>query len=425
VKLDDTPASSLHANPAERLADAIALPIGRWDRGARLLFCNAPYAQWAGRRSDELVGRTMAELYGDAAWAIAGPAFAAAFEGRTVGYERRLTHQGASARWTRAQVFPDRNAAGEVEAVYTVAFDIHDDVVEREALLAARQRLDRFTEHIPYPLTYVDRDCVLRFVNRAYTQVVGMRADELVGQHIGQARGEVRWARHRPYFERALAGETVLYTRLVDDLPQGPRWLRTSYVPDFDDNGQVQGVYTVTIDVHDLTEAQQQLQRSVERDGLTDALSRRTMMERLDAATAVCAAHPVALFFIDLDGFKLLNDAAGHAAGDTLLVALSQALQQAVRAEDAVGRFGGDEFLVLASVRDTAGAHALAAHLLDAVRDCAARSAGAHAVSASIGYAVAPNDATQPLRMLQLADHAMYAAKRAGKNRVMHCAGLD
>ena len=61
-------------------------------------------------------------------------------------------------------VFPDRNAAGEVEAVYTIAFDIHDDVVEREALVASRQRLDRFTEHIPYPLTYVDREFRLRFV---------------------------------------------------------------------------------------------------------------------------------------------------------------------------------------------------------------------------------------------------------------------
>ncbi len=425
MKLDDTPAASLSANPAERLVDAIALPIGRWDRAARLLFCNAPYASWAGRSSDELVGRTLAELYGEAAWAIASPAFEAAFAGRTVGYERRLTHQGASARWTRAMVFPDRNAEGEIEAVYTIAFDIHDDVIEREALVAARQRLDRFTEHIPYPLTYVDRDLVLRFVNRAYVQAAGMAAAELIGHPIGQVRGPARWARHQPYFDRALAGETAQYTRLVEDLPQGPRWLRTSYVPDFDDDGQVLGVYTVTIDVHDLTEAQQRLQRSVERDGLTDALTRRTMMERLDAAANACATQPLALFFVDLDGFKALNDAQGHAAGDAMLVELALALQQAVRAEDAVGRFGGDEFLVLATVRDAAGAHALAGHLLRAVQECAARCAGAQPVSASIGYALAPYDATQPLRLLQLADHAMYAAKRGGKNRVMHCAGLD
>ena len=425
VKLDDTPAASLSTNPAERLVDAIALPIGRWDRGARLLFCNAPYTQWAGRPSEELVGRTLEELYGAEAWAIASDSFAAAFEGRSVGYERRLTHQGASARWTRAMVFPDCNAEGEIEAVYTIAFDIHDDVVEREALHEARKRLDRFTEHIPYPLTYVDRDCVVRFVNRAYVQAAGMAATELVGRHLGQARGPVLWARHQPFFERALAGEAAQYTRLAEDLPQGPRWMRTSYVPDFGDDGQVIGVYTVTVDVHDLTEAQQRLQRSVERDGLTDALTRRTMMERLEAAAATCAVQPVALFFVDLDGFKALNDAQGHAAGDAMLIELARALQGAVRAEDAVGRFGGDEFLVLAGVRDAAGAHALAGHLLGAVQECAARCAAAQPVSASIGYALAPNDATQPLRLLQLADHAMYAAKRGGKNRTMHCAGLD
>ena len=425
VRLDDTPAATLRTNPAERLVDAIALPIGRWDREARLLFCNAPYTRWAGRPSEELVGHSMVELYGADAWASASSSFAAAFEGHTVSYERRLTHLGASARWTRAMVFPDRNAAGEVEAIYTIAFDIHNDVIEREALYEARKRVDRFTEHIPYPLTYVDRDLVLRFVNRAYVQAVGVAAAELLGQHIGQVRGPARWAQHRPYFERALAGEAVQFTRLVENLPQGPRWMRTSYVPDFGDDGQVIGAYTVTIDVHDLTEAQQRLQRTVERDGLTDALTRRTMMERLDAAATACATQPMALFFVDLDGFKALNDAQGHAAGDAMLVELARALQAAVRAEDAVGRFGGDEFLVLATVRDAAGAHALAGHLLRAVQECTSSRTRAQPVSASIGYALAPYDASQPLRLLQLADHAMYAAKRGGKNRVMHCAGLD
>lgn len=421
MTLDDTSALVLSADPAERLVDAVDLPIGRWDRDARLVFCNLPYTRWAGRPSAELVGRTLPELFGAGAWAAAASAFAAAFGGRTVSYERRLTHQGAAARWARIQVFPDRGASGEIEAVYTIAFDIHEDVVEREHLLQARQHLNRFTEHIPYPLTYVDRDYRLRFVNLAYQQAVGMSAAALLGRPIGEVRGAARWAEHQPYFDRALAGETTQYTRLVNGLPQGPRWMRTSYVPDFDDAGTVQGAYTVTIDVHDLTEAQQRLARTAERDGLTDALSRRTMMERIDAAAATCSQQPVALFFVDLDGFKALNDAHGHVAGDALLVALAPALQQAVRAEDAVGRFGGDEFLVLAGVRDAAGADVLAEHLLDAVRDCAARCPGADRVSASIGYALAPHDATQGLRLLQLADSAMYRAKHAGKNRVLHC----
>jgi diguanylate cyclase (GGDEF)-like protein/PAS domain S-box-containing protein len=422
MKLDDTPERAFSADPAERLVDAIDLPIGRWDRDGRLLFCNTPYTRWAGRDADALVGRTLAELYGAAAWAAACNAFAAAFSGRTVSYERRLTHQGAAARWSRVQVFPDRDARGDVEAVYTIAFDIHQDVVEREQLLAARQRLDRFTEHIPYPLTYVDRDYKLRFVNLAYQQAVGTPATGLLGLPIGNVRGPARWAEHKPWFDRALSGEPVQYTRLVHNLPQGPRWMRTSYVPDFDDRGAVQGVYTVSIDVHELTEAQQRLTRNAERDALTDALSRRAMMERLDAAAAACNGQPVALFFLDLDGFKNLNDVHGHTAGDVLLVSLAQALQQAVRQDDAVGRFGGDEFLILADVRDQAGAAALGAHLLQAVRACAAACSGAQGVSASIGYALAPHDATQPLRLLQLADAAMYEAKRAGKDRVVHCA---
>ncbi len=418
----------LSANPAERLVDAIDLPIGRWVRAgdhARLVFCNVPYTRWASRPNEQLLGGTLAELYGADAWASAKDAFAAAFAGQTTSYERRLTHHAASARWVRVQVFPDRDELGHVEAVYTIAFDIHGDVVELEALRAARQRLNRFTEHIPYPLTYVDRDYRLQFVNLAYQKAVQRSAAELIGRPIGEVRGAARWAEHKPYFDRALAGETVQYTRHLQNPPNGPRWMRTSYVPDRDESGAVAGLYTVTIDVHDLTVAQEQLARSVARDHLTDALSRRTMMERIDTAVAQCAERPAALFFIDLDGFKAVNDVAGHAAGDALLIALAHALQTTVRVEDAVGRFGGDEFVVLAFVHDMAGAQRMAEHLLAAVRACAAHCPSAQGVSASIGYALAPHDSTHSMQLLRLADDAMYAAKRSGKNRAIPSRDLD
>jgi diguanylate cyclase (GGDEF)-like protein/PAS domain S-box-containing protein len=409
----------------DRLVNAIDLPIGRWSTEGRLLFCNDPYVRWAGRSRAELVGHRMVDLFGDSAWAAARNAFAAAFAGRTVSYERRITHRDAIARWTRVQVFPDRNGSGAVDAVYTIAFDIHDDVLQREQMEATQKRLDRFTENIPYPLTYVDRDFLLRFVNKAYMEATGHRADQLIGRHIGEVRGSRRWAEHKPYFERALNGETVQYTRLTELADRGTRWMRTSYVPDLDSHGDVVGLYTVTIDVHELTVTQERLKRSAERDPLTDTFTRRSMMDRIDGAVLHAAATPVALFFVDIDGFKGVNDGLGHPAGDRLLVSVAQALQQAVRAEDAVGRFGGDEFLVLAPVRDAAGGHVLAQHLLQAVRDCGALPldgiGAAPPVSASIGYAIAPTDADQPLRLLQLADDAMYTAKRAGKNRVMHC----
>ena len=399
----------------ERLVDAIDLPMARWDRANRLVFCNTPYLHWTGRTRDELLGCTLQDLFGAEAWQIAKPAFEQAFEGRTVNYERRLTHNGQPGRWARIQVFPDTDAHGAVESVFTIAFDIHQDVMEREALAAARQRLTHFTENIPYPLTYVDRHFVLQFVNKAYIEATGQPPSQMVGLPIGDVRGAKRWEEHKTYFERALEGKTVQYTRMVNLATQGPRWVRTSYVPDFDADGTVVGLYTVTVDVHDLTLSQENLKRSVERDPLTDVLSRRAMMDRLDAALANIKETPVALFFVDLDGFKAVNDRLGHRAGDALLVGVAQALQSAVRAEDSVARFGGDEFLVLASLRDEAGAHALALHMLDAVR-----SVTAQPVSASIGYALAPSDADQPLKLLQLADEAMYEAKHRGKNCVVH-----
>ena len=408
----------------ERLVAAIDLPIGRWDSDARLVFCNDHYIRWAGRSREQLLGRSLQELFGEAAWAAAAPAFMQAFTGHTITYQRQLKHGPSWGRWARIQVCPDTDAAGAVEAVFTIATDIHDDMVARESLLAAQIRLDRFTENIPYPLTYVDRGFVLRFVNKAYTELIGQPRDELIGQHIGKVRGARRWAEHEPYFQRALGGESVQYTRLASTLPQGSRWLRTSYVPDFDGDGHVVGLYTVTVDVHELAVTQEKLKRRVEHDALTDVLSRRTMMDRVDAAVAEAAHQPVALYFVDLDGFKAVNDRLGHREGDALLVAVGAALQVSVRAEDAVGRFGGDEFLVMANVRDADGAHSLALHMLSAVQAVAGTGPLAGVVSASIGYALAPVDARHPLNLLQLADDAMYAAKRLGKNRAMHCAAI-
>jgi diguanylate cyclase (GGDEF)-like protein/PAS domain S-box-containing protein len=408
----------------ERLIAAIDLPIGRWDRDARLVFCNDHYLRWAARPRDELLGRSLQELFGASAWATAAPAFAQAFNGRTVTYERQLAHGPTFGRWARIQVFPDADAHGAVEAVFTIATDIHDDVVARETLTATQRRLDRFTENIPYPLTYVDRDFVIRFVNKAYLEATSETSEHLLGQHIGDVRGARRWAEHQPHFQRAMQGHTVQYTRLVTTLPQGPRWMRTSYVPDLDEDGHVLGLYTVTIDVHELTVAQERLKRHAERDALTDVLSRRTMMDHIEAALAETERSPVALYFVDLDGFKSVNDRLGHREGDALLIAVGAALQSAVRAEDAVGRFGGDEFLVLAPVRDVEGAHTLAMHMLAAVRGVVGTGPLAGVVSASIGYALAPIDARHPLNLLQLADEAMYAAKRNGKDRAMHCAAI-
>ncbi|MBL8309261.1 MAG: diguanylate cyclase [Burkholderiales bacterium] len=400
----------------ERLANVVALPIGRWDRDARLIFCNTPYLAWAGRPQEALLGSTLATLFGERAWQAARPAFERAFCGEASSYERLLTHAPHPERWVRIQVFPEVGADGTVASVFTLATDIHQDVVQRDALIAARRRLDRFTDNIPMPLVYLDIECRLRFVNRAWRDMVGAVGENALGRHVSEVRGEAIWLEQKPYYDKALAGEPAHFSRLVRGIVGGPRWMRTSYVPDFDDAGRVVGVYTLSIDVHELTSTQERLRRSLERDALTDALSRQTMMSYIEYSLTE-PTREYALFFIDLNGFKAVNDQQGHHAGDRLLVAIAAALRDAVRAEDAVGRFGGDEFLVLARDCGHAKAPALAEKLRTTV-ESTARANGTN-VSASIGYAVAPTDTCDPVALLQFADSAMYAAKHGGKNRVM------
>ena len=401
----------------EKLVDAIHLPIARWDREVRLVFCNEPYLAWSGRSELQLLGRTLHQLYGDEAWDAAREAFAAAFNGEKSSYERRLTHLGGVPRWCRVEVFPELDGGGEVDAVYTVAFDVHDFVTARQALEAARARLSHFAENIPYPITYVDRDYRLMFINRAYVEAVRMDPSQLLGRRLGEARGNELWARHRPYYERAIAGEAVDFTRLVELPRRGVRWMRTSYVPDFDADGRVVGVYSILVDVHDLKTRQQQLESSIERDPVTEVLSRRAIIERIERALADRRAGAVALFFVDLDGFKTVNDMLGHRDGDAVLARVAQALQSAVRSEDSVGRYGGDEFLVLARVPGRAAASAVAQQLIAAIRASSAGQADLAHVTASIGCALAPEDADSVLKLVQCADDAMYAAKRGGKNR--------
>ena len=125
----------------------------------------------------------------------------------------------------------------------------------------------------------------------------------------------------------------------------------------------------------------------------------------------------IALLFIDLDGFKSVNDDWGHEAGDALLVEVAERLRQHVRAEDVVVRLGGDEFLVVAPGLERGDAcGVMVRRLLAMLARPVALSVGVCTVSASIGVAFFPDSGGEPADLLHAADRAMYEAKRAGKN---------
>ncbi len=168
-----------------------------------------------------------------------------------------------------------------------------------------------------------------------------------------------------------------------------------------------------------LQQANTELQRIALFDPLTKLPNRLLFEERVDRAIARSRREdqPIALLFVDLDGFKAVNDLLGHQVGDRVLQTSAERLQAAVRASDTVARIGGDEFVVLAETIETGDTLALLAQrITEAMGVPIVIGAEETVLSVSIGIAVFPDDADSEQRLLACADAAMYAAKAAGKN---------
>lgn len=164
------------------------------------------------------------------------------------------------------------------------------------------------------------------------------------------------------------------------------------------------------------------LRAQAQRDSLTGLGNRRLLEERLDRALARLARHPglVAVICVDLDGFKAVNDTFGHAAGDAVLVEAARRIERTVRVFDTPARLGGDEFLVVAEdLSGPADAASLATRLTEALALPLCWEDQPLTVTASVGYALTEDPATDRKWLLAEADRAMYRAKRAGRHVVV------
>jgi diguanylate cyclase (GGDEF)-like protein/PAS domain S-box-containing protein len=180
------------------------------------------------------------------------------------------------------------------------------------------------------------------------------------------------------------------------------------------------------------TRLDEEVRHLARHDPLTGAANRAQFADRLDLAVADArrTGRPVAAMFLDLDGFKAVNDGLGHRRGDELLVEITRRLRRVVRPGDTVGRLGGDEFAVLCPGADPAEAGSIAGRLGEVVREPLTLDGRTVAVTASVGIVVYGPDscpaAASAGQLLQDADAAMYRAKLLGKDRhVMYDATLD
>jgi diguanylate cyclase (GGDEF)-like protein/PAS domain S-box-containing protein len=182
----------------------------------------------------------------------------------------------------------------------------------------------------------------------------------------------------------------------------------------------IAGVVVNSRDVSERRDLERALEHRAFHDDLTGLANRALLLDRLRQASARAsrAGTRFAVLYVDLDGFKPINDSFGHPTGDAVLVAAAQRLREVVRVEDTVARLGGDEFAVLLEHEDVAPhAGMVAERLLAALREPIELEGRRLSVTASIGIALA-DGGQEPLDLLRNADIAMYRAKRAGQGRL-------
>jgi len=306
------------------------------------------------------------------------------------------------------------------------------DVTERKRferhLREERDRARSYLELAGTMIVVLNTDGSIAVLNRAAHELLGYDDGKLLGRNWFNTcvPPEERVAVHIA-FDRCIQGEPA------DDEEEGLEHSVLTRSGAFrivswknavmrDEHGRVNGVLCSGVDITERREAERQVSYLAYHDGLTGLPNRALLEEHLRKALARSrrTGNSVGLLFVDLDGFKLVNDSLGHAAGDDVLREAAERLAMTTRASDLLARQGGDEFLLLmgdvAKDRDPEDAAVKAsARILEALSEPFHVAGAEFQLGASIGIALYPRDAHDPEGLLKAADSAMYRAKRGGR----------
>ena len=418
-----------NAHRLRLITDNTPALISYVDSGERYQYANATYHEWFGMTPEEVCGRTMREVLREN-YPLREPHIRDALAGKEARFDLPISF-GGSERHTHTRYVPDVRSDGGIAGFYVLATDVTPLKRTEQMLRESEQRLSLALESSQLALFDWNIATNEIFLSEQWALMLGGKPaptrttfDTLERMvHPKDATDLSRLIRD------ALKGVTPYYRAEHRVRRNDGKWIWiqshgqvTARGPD----GQALRLIGTNADVTerkraeaDLAESRAQLERAAQYDGLTGLPNRNLLGDRLEQALARARRNRqlISLFYLDLDRFKDINDARGHAAGDALLKAFAERLNACVRETDTVARLGGDEFVILLEdVREDGDARAVADKIIDAMRREFHVDSKALRVTTSIGVAFTRGDTTGEDLMKQ-ADTALYEAKGAGRNR--------
>lgn len=277
-------------------------------------------------------------------------------------------------------------------------------------------------EHSSDGIMLIDRNSRISYVGPSTQRVIGFDEYELVGRDVFEFVHEDDVDLARAHFDALLSGVRVEVRSefRIRHGDGGHRWVE-AFAKNLLDREWVGAMVVNYRDITERKETEDRLATLAYRDSLTGLPNRFLLYDRLSHAIdhARRSQHGLAVMYLDLDHFKIVNDTLGHAVGDQLLQQVAHRLQEAVRLDDTIARLGGDEFaLLLPDLTHTEDAGVVAQKLLSTFTEAFRVEGHELYTTASIGVSFFPDDADDVTALLRNADSALYRAKDLGRNTV-------
>jgi diguanylate cyclase (GGDEF)-like protein/PAS domain S-box-containing protein len=398
------------------IADAMPSMISRWDRQLQCQFANKPFLEWFGRTPQEMVGLSLSTVLGASLFEKNLAHIQGVFAGEHQEFERAIARPDGSVGYALTNYIPDMDPNGQVQGFLVLATNITRLREADAAIRLSASVFDATTEGI----MVTDTDATIVSVNSAFTALTGYTSKEAVGKNARILKS----GRH----EAAFFGDMFQQLQATK-LWKGDVWSRRKDGSIFleqlsisaicNEAGEASRYVAVIADITDHWDRTQRVQHMALHDSLTGLPNRTLLMERLGQLIVKTVREPrnIALMFLDLDGFKSVNDRYGHAAGDLVLKTVSARLLGLLRSSDTVARLGGDEFvIVLDNPENYEKVAMVASRVIEEVNGPMHIDGTTAHVGTSIGIAIFQNDGMSASDLLKRADDAMYVAKKSGKN---------
>lgn len=293
-----------------------------------------------------------------------------------------------------------------------------DDITQQQQLETSLRQRAVAIEAAAEAILIADPACRIEYVNSAAIQLMGRSEAELIGERLFALFADEQHELYDAVCQALQSGQVWRRDVRWQLRDLSVRHLALAVAPLMDEQGQLGSIVTVGRDITAERELHRRLEQMAHTDALTGLPNRALFFERclMSMARAKRNRERLALFFIDLDGFKAVNDTAGHAVGDRVLAAVGERLRRLLRDSDIVARIGGDEFVVLLHELLLPDQAEQVANKVLALFD-PPYLIGEHSydLGASIGIALYPDDGEDAETLLNHADSAMYQVKTGGK----------